>query len=483
MKRFSRILPIMAEDRQLAQSAVWQGAAVGGAVICTAATWLHYLLSGGLRLGEWPQTTALIVSKAVALIGLCTLGAVCAYVYRSAKVSDLRRILVCALVMHACLLPALPLFSTDLFTYLAYGELAARGMNPHLVGPIALGDSPLVPLANWPTTPSVYGPIADLLMSIAGHVGHWAGSPLWVAGIVYKLLIGVLDAVGVVLLFRMARRSNQDVLARGFALYALNPLVGWELLAQGHNDGLVVFFSIVFLRALDDENEYLAAIALTLGSLSKFVLAPILMLFLWVVARRNLGRALLLGGLVLLLAVALYAPTWSGEATTTTWMRMIRQTGATGAVRYTTSLTAVVSKLLHALHAPSAIDDASYNAFVWTSRAVVLACGVFFVVRLRDVRELGFASLVVFLAILSTATILAPWYITWMVPFAATQTESKWQNLTLGMTLLATLTHTVFGLWVVLAVAQILGLVALARWGWWNQSPVLAGASEVVTRK
>lgn len=473
----------MAEDRQLAQSAAWRPAAIGGAVICTSATWLHYLLSGGLQLGEWPETSALIVSKVVALIGLCTLGAACVHAYRWAKVADLDRILVCALVVHACLLLGLPLFSTDLFTYLAYGEIAARGMNPHLVGPVALGDSPLVPLANWPTTPSVYGPIADLFMSIAGHIGHWAGSPLWASGIVYKLLIGVLDVIGLMLLFRMTRRSNQDVLARGFALYALNPLVGWELLAQGHNDGLVVFFSIVFLRALEDENEYLCAIALTLGSLSKFVLAPILMLFLWVVARRSLARALLLGALVLLLAVAIYAPTWAGEATTTTWMRMIRQTGATGAVRYTTSLAAVVGKLLHALNAPSAVDDASYNAFVWTSRAVVLACGVFFLVRLREVRELGFASFIVFLAILSTATILAPWYVTWLVPFAATRTEAKWQNLALGMTLLATLTHTVSGFWVVLAVAQVLGLVALARWDWWSQSPALAAPSEAATRK
>ncbi|HEX2297977.1 MAG TPA: polyprenol phosphomannose-dependent alpha 1,6 mannosyltransferase MptB [Pseudonocardiaceae bacterium] len=145
------------------------------------------------------------------------------------------------LVMWAVpLLVAPPMFSRDVYSYLAQSAMADRGLDPYVLGPAdALGvDHPLVrgiPTI-WRNTPAPYGPLFLTL-----------GRPIdWIAGddvVLGVLLHRMLALAGLVLIVwalpRLARRMG---ISPVFALWlgAANPLVLFHLVSGAHNEALMI---------------------------------------------------------------------------------------------------------------------------------------------------------------------------------------------------------------------------------------------------
>jgi alpha-1,6-mannosyltransferase len=134
-----------------------------------------------------------------------------------------------------------PLFSRDLYSYLAQGTILHLGHNPYHSAPVLLsrlGRQHVLDAVSpfWRHTTAPYGPLFLSLISVVVGV---AGSHL-VAGV---LLTRVLELAGVVLLVasvpRLARALGTDP-SRALWLVALSPLVTLELVAAGHNDALMV---------------------------------------------------------------------------------------------------------------------------------------------------------------------------------------------------------------------------------------------------
>ena len=71
-----------------------------------------------------------------------------------------------------------PLFSRDLYSYVAQGQLARHGLNPYVVAPSALGPGNLLSsiASVWRHTASPYGPlfvsVSHLGASVAGDVAR-----------------------------------------------------------------------------------------------------------------------------------------------------------------------------------------------------------------------------------------------------------------------------------------------------------------------
>ena len=77
-----------------------------------------------------------------------------------------RTVLMAIAAMHALVVLAPPLLSTDIFSYQFYGRMGAvYGANPYLAGPHAVALDPLYPYigAKWSYTPTVYGPVFTAL--------------------------------------------------------------------------------------------------------------------------------------------------------------------------------------------------------------------------------------------------------------------------------------------------------------------------------
>ena len=130
-----------------------------------------------------------------------------------------------------------PLFSRDVYTYGAEGELVSRGVDPYSHGLQSLGHSPFSALADplWRTAHAPYGPVFfDIARANAK-----------VSGGVFATLEGyrLVALVGVVLIAvsvpSLARSFGADD-ARAFALAVLNPLVLVSLVGAMHNDAIML---------------------------------------------------------------------------------------------------------------------------------------------------------------------------------------------------------------------------------------------------
>ncbi|MFZ0091794.1 MAG: polyprenol phosphomannose-dependent alpha 1,6 mannosyltransferase MptB [Solirubrobacteraceae bacterium] len=133
-----------------------------------------------------------------------------------------------------------PLFSRDVYSYLAQGTILHLGHNPYRTAPSALaglGREHVLAAVSpfWRGTTAPYGPLFLELISVVVGV---VGSNL-VAGV---LLTRGLELLGLVLLAvslpRLTRALGSDG-RRGLWLGMLSPLVMLQLIAPGHNDLLM----------------------------------------------------------------------------------------------------------------------------------------------------------------------------------------------------------------------------------------------------
>jgi hypothetical protein len=134
-----------------------------------------------------------------------------------------------------------PLFSHDVYSYLAQGEILHLGLNPYEHGPeilARLGHPHLLATVSpfWRTTTSPYGP---LFLGVASVIATVVGSHL-ILGVVLMRVVE-LAGVGLLAVFvpRLARALGTDP-ARATWLAVISPLVLLELIAAGHNDALMV---------------------------------------------------------------------------------------------------------------------------------------------------------------------------------------------------------------------------------------------------
>ena len=131
-----------------------------------------------------------------------------------------------------------PLFSRDLYSYVAQGQLARHGLNPYVVAPAALGHGDLLSsiASVWRNTASPYGP---LFVSVS-HLGvALSGGSLISQILVFRAIELVGVALAMVSLPVLARRLGNDP---GLALWlaVLSPLALFSFVSSGHNEALML---------------------------------------------------------------------------------------------------------------------------------------------------------------------------------------------------------------------------------------------------
>lgn len=152
------------------------------------------------------------------------------------------------LLWAAPLLVAPPMFSRDVYSYLAQSAMVNRGLDPYVLGPAdALGvDHPLVrgiPTI-WRHTPAPYGP---LFLTLGRPIDWIAGDDV-VLGTLLHRSVAVAGLVMIVwALPRLARRVGASPV---FALWlgVANPLVLFHLVSGAHNEALMIGLMLVGLE-------------------------------------------------------------------------------------------------------------------------------------------------------------------------------------------------------------------------------------------
>jgi hypothetical protein len=325
-----------------------------------------------------------------------------------------RAVLVSIAALHVLVLLAPPLFSTDIFSYGAYGRIGALyGANPYLHGPSAIALDPLYPFigAQWVTTPTAYGPLFTALSYVL--------APLDIAAnvLAYKAIAAMSSVVIVVVIWKAARLRGLDPV-KAVALVGLNPLIVVYGVGGGHNDLLMLAILVTGVYMLLQQRQRTSgalivaatAVKLTAGLLLPFALAGS--------AGRRDGargrRGVLTGaGLAAALIAALgFALFGTGPLHIVGTLQKIQAQGGWHSIAGFISIRLGLGEL--GIAAQLVLAAGFVVSFLWLLRRVWIG-------ELDWIAGAGWATV----ALLITTGFLLPWYIAWLVPLAALSSDRR----------------------------------------------------------
>jgi alpha-1,6-mannosyltransferase len=331
-----------------------------------------------------------------------------------------RGVLVAAAAWMAPLLVAPPLFTRDVFSYLAQGALATAGYDPYDVGPEVLPDDAAKNVHFfWQGTPAPYGP---LFMMLAKYVYRATGGNL-IGGVIAMRLV-LLAGLGLLCwaLPGLVRHLGGR-LPVALWLAVASPMTVVHLVGGPHNDLLLVgLVAAGTLLVLD--RRHVAGIALvTLAVAVKVSAAAVLPFLVWVWAARLQGgpRARFAKALAASLAVfgALFAaitlvagldlgwiPALSAPSMIVNWLSV------------PTGVGQLIAGLLRIFFDVDQMVPITIMRILGGVLLVAIAIRQWWLARDGGTDAVRRAAVVLFfLAILSPA--MLPWYVTWSLVLAA----------------------------------------------------------------
>ncbi len=305
----------------------------------------------------------------------------------------------------ACAVAWPVVFSSDVYAYAAYGDLAARGFDPYVRNAVPSGDG-LALAAAWQwggaTPPCVYGPVfVTFARFIDGLV--W-GRPAWETLLLFRITScgSFLGAGALLYVALVGIRCVRSRLA-ATAAFALNPVALW-CVAEGHNDALMVLLAIAGAALARRRAPFSGGILIALSSLLKAPgIALGAALGLWDAGApkaRRIGIGLAAGAA---LAIALGAPSA---------IRSLGEVGRHGRYAPQFSAQALGIWLAHGF-------DPSRAAALAGTIAVLAICACIALVgvgalRTRDPAALAWFAIAAWLALPNPY----PWYALWILPIA-----------------------------------------------------------------
>lgn len=359
-------------------------------------------LSGPLR-DAWPFAGTPTTLRRVFDYGIC--GMYIAYLLALVGAPRLHRrwTLGAILAVHLILLVAPPLPLTDVFNYVNYGRMQAlHGLNPYVTIPaLEPHADPAFALSNWHHLLSPYGPLFTIYTLALVPLG--VTTSFWV----FKAVLMLASLGTLFLVWRCAELLHRDPL-RAVLLVGLNPPVLVWGLGGDHNDFLMVvllmlavYLTLSSRATRSGPLHFAAGVALVAACAVKLPAAALAPILLVVVPRRahllaGMATALVAIGLASFAAFGPHLPDLGVQSTLVTSVGLPNLLGAwLGLGGETAGLRAALVVVL----------------LVTVALCVLWA-------RRRHGDWLVPAGAAV-LALVLTLSWQAPWYVLWLLPFAA----------------------------------------------------------------
>jgi alpha-1,6-mannosyltransferase len=389
------------------------GVVASGTLVAVAAAHTQSLLPESIR----PVQAALAGAFGSLFLNLHVGGAIAAlvlmFVSYAAVVAlsgqlSARVVLIAILAVHAVVLLAPPMASTDIFSYQAYARMGAvYHVNPYTHGPYAINPDAVFPYvgAKWSYIASAYGPVFTVFSYLL--------APLTIATSVfaYKSIAVVASLALVAVVWRCARLRDTDPV-KAVALVGLNPLLVIYGVGGGHNDLLMLLAMVGGVYAILASREVIGGglsllavgVKLTAGLVLPFALAaggPT------AEARRS-RRRLALGAGVGLAALAGLSFGLFGSGSFDMLGTVIKSQSEGGWL----SIPGVISTRL-------GLPTAGHIAgFVLAGAFAVALCWLLRRVWRGQMDWIDGAAWAM-LAMLVASSSLLPWYVAWLLPLAA----------------------------------------------------------------
>lgn len=331
-----------------------------------------------------------------------------------------------------------PLFTQDIYSYLAQGAIVATGLDPYSGGPIDLlgPDNVLarsVPFI-WAHSPSPYGPIA---LGIAAVISHLTGNSILFGVLAHRAIsvTGVVCAAWA--LVKLARRCGVAPQA-ALWLGILNPLCLLHLIGGIHNESVMLGLTLlgleVGLRGVEKRGgagaatTAVGAALITCAGLVKvtgFIPLGFLGMALarkWWLSGKRRGVALAgaIGFMVIVLVGTVAVVSWA----TGIGLGWVTGQGGAATIRSWMSITTDIGLLVGAIGNLLSMGDHTERILGVTRLVGVAVAGVFMVRmlfatlrgRIHPVGGLG-VSMIVLVVLFP---VVHPWYLLWaLLPLAA----------------------------------------------------------------
>ncbi|MGA2295204.1 MAG: polyprenol phosphomannose-dependent alpha 1,6 mannosyltransferase MptB [Acidimicrobiales bacterium] len=432
-----------------------------------------------------PSETRLLLSIVLMYGGLLLLMRVwlrLAEVMKLHPGAKLRSLWWMLLLWAAPMIVAPPLFSRDVFSYAAQGEMTHLHLSPYFLGPFSLGSTsyvnPVDPL--WGNTPAPYGPF---FLWMDGLIDRFTRPDLLATVMGLRLLevaAVIMIGFGVAMLARGLGRDPGEA----FVLSALNPLVLLTLIGGAHNDAIMAAFLVVGIALAVRRHPIWGLLFISCATAIKAPAALGLAFVAWNwlgprVAIRKRIKPILITSLVAAITLGfwtLLAGFGFG------WVENLLSNGTVRSwAAPATGVGMALSNTLHAvgLHSISLASVLSVTRFIGLMIAVAFTLWLLW--RSEDrgwVRSLGLA-LILFVEL---GPVVQPWYLAWGLILLAASYEGRehfWLlalsitgpfiGLPGGRQLLSGLAHSnPLLIAVALAIVGGLLLIPMGRWTQWS---------------
>ncbi len=310
------------------------------------------------------------------------------------------------------MLVAPPLFSRDVFSYAAQGEMTSHHVNPYYLGPFDMGSGPYVTPVDslWGHTPAPYGPA---FLALDGAMARLTGHHQLATVVGLRILELVAVALLAWALPKLARATGRDP-GETLVIGALNPLVLLTLIGGAHNDALMVALLVAGIAYAAERRPFIAVIFCAAAAAIKAPAALGILYVAWTwrgphVSWKKKFKPFAIATVETVIVLGIF--TWIAGF----GFGWVRNLATPGTVRSwaapATGIGLAISRLLHAIGV-----NASTSGLISVTRAIGLVTALLVSLwlllnadRRGWVRSLGL-SLLLFVVL---GPVVQPWYLVW----------------------------------------------------------------------
>jgi alpha-1,6-mannosyltransferase len=334
------------------------------------------------------------------------------------------------------LLLVAPLFSRDVFSYAAQGEMMSHHINPYLYGPGTDGSGQFVNPVDglWKNTPAPYGPL--FLM-----VDGWFASLSGHSDVITVLFLRLQSVLGVALvaycLPKLAKAYGRDPGA-AFVMAVLNPLTLLALIGGAHNDAIMVGLLLAGITAAKYRHPVVGIVLCTLAAAIKVPAAMGIVYVAWDWAGPGVEWRARIRPLVKAALIALAVMAALSLVSGLGW-GWIANLGTPGTVRsWMAPATAVGLVLSGALHIVG-VGVGLGGVLTVTRLLGLLGAAAIAIYCLRHKERLGTLSAlgISMLMFVLLGPVVQPWYLTWGIILMAPVVSGRMRYLVIGLSMVA----------------------------------------------
>ncbi len=334
------------------------------------------------------------------------------------------------------LLVVAPLFSRDVFSYVAQGEMMSHHINPYLYGPGTIGSGQFVNPVDglWKNTPAPYGP---LFLMIDG----WFASASGHNAVITVLFLRLLSVIGVGLIAycipKLAKAYGRDP-GSAFVLAVLNPLTLLALIGGVHNDAIMVGLLVAGVTAAKTKHPVWGVILCTMAAAIKVPAAMGIIYVAWNWAGPGVSLRERIAPMIKAALIAFFVMAAFSMVSGLGW-GWIANLGTPGTVRsWMAPATAVGLVISGALHVVGVGVGLGGVLTVTRMLGLLAAAGVA-VYCLRNSERLGALNAlgISMLMFVLLGPVVQPWYLTWGIILMAPVVTGRMLTLVLGLSMVA----------------------------------------------